>query len=158
MHTLIHTGSCRFQTPAQAQKAAVFLSHITSDPDRAYLGLWEIFINAIEHGNLGISYSEKNEMLQSNNFEELICTRLLAIEYEKRHVCVDFSIREDDVFFDIKDEGAGFNWHPYLMIDSEILLQKNGRGIAVAQTMSFDEIVYLGNGNHVQCTIRCRAD
>ena len=48
---------------AQAQHAvrdlATLLSNICPDPQRVVVGMSELLINAVEHGNLGITYDEK---------------------------------------------------------------------------------------------------
>lgn len=37
------SGYMRFQTPTQAKYIAAFLSQLTADSERSYLGLWELF-------------------------------------------------------------------------------------------------------------------
>lgn len=148
------SGYMRFQTPMQAQHIAMFLSQLTADSERAYLGLWEVFINAIEHGNLGISYVEKSKLLDDQTLDEVTTERLAAEKFQNHYVRVSFVVDEDSVSFDIKDDGNGFNWKPFLAIDDERISEKNGRGIAVARTMSFDELAYIESGNHIHCQIK----
>lgn len=149
-----HSGYLRFQTPVQAQRIATFLSQLTADPERAYSGLWEVFINAIEHGNLGISYDEKAKLLDEQMLDEVTCERLASEKFKSHYVRVSFVVADDSVSFDIKDDGNGFNWKPFLTTDDERIHEKNGRGIAIAHTMSFDELAYIEGGNHIHCQIR----
>lgn len=149
-----HSGYLRFQTPMQAQRIATFLSQLTADPERSYMGLWEIFINAIEHGNLGISYDEKAKLLETQTLDEITSERLANEKFQNHYVRVSFVVADGSVSFDIKDDGNGFNWKPFLATDDERILEKNGRGIAVAHTMSFDELAYGESGNHIYCEIK----
>lgn len=55
--------------------------------------------------------------------------------------------------FTIQDQGAGFNWTPFIYLGPKRLLDPNGRGIAVAKMLSFDGLEYLGSGNAVKVTI-----
>ena len=154
----LSTGTCagfvRFQTPMQAQRIATFLSQLTADPERSYLGLWEIFINAIEHGNLAISSDEKSSFLDEQTLDEVTSERLASKEFQSRYVRVSFVVADDSLSFDIRDEGNGFDWESFLTIDDQRLSAKNGRGITVAHSMSFDELAYIANGNHIHCQIK----
>jgi hypothetical protein len=52
--------------------------------------------------------------------------------------------------------GAGFAWQPFLEIEPSRATQGSGRGIAKANLISFDELIYQGKGNQVQaiCYLR----
>jgi len=50
-------SSCK--TLNEAESLASFLANCFPDPDRALTGISEILINAVEHGNLAISYEKK---------------------------------------------------------------------------------------------------
>ena len=155
----MRSGYSRFQTPAQARQMAAFLSQLTADPENTYLGLWEFFINAIEHGNLALSHEDKKNLLSGQNIDEVISARLLDESHCNRYVRVSFDVDEDNVTFDIKDDGEGFDWKPFTVMKDEQLLDKNGRGIALTHTLSFDDITYMGSGNQVQCRINsCQND
>lgn len=149
-----HSGYMRFQTPTQAKSIAAFLSQLTADPERSYVGLWELFINAIEHGNLEISYEEKSELLASQTLNELTAQRLTDEKFKNHYVRVSFIIKEGNISFDIKDDGKGFCWEPFLSIDDARILEKNGRGIALAYAVSFDELTYIEQGNRIKCQIK----
>lgn len=55
--------SCQygFQTPGELNKITPILAHACPNPEEVSLALNELMLNAIEHGNLGISYKEKSE-------------------------------------------------------------------------------------------------
>lgn len=49
----------------------------------------------------------------------------------------------------ITDDGVGFDWRPYMEIEPSRATQANGRGIAKANQLSFDQLSYAGKGNQV---------
>ena len=46
--------------------------------------MWEVFINAIEHGNLGISYDEKSKLLDDQTLDEVTTERLAAEKFQNQ--------------------------------------------------------------------------
>ncbi|MFO7868765.1 MAG: response regulator [Bacteroidales bacterium] len=114
------------------------------------LGLNEIIINAIEHGNLNISYREKSEAIQQNVFEKLISERALLKENILKKVIIAYEFRENYCEWIIQDEGSGFNPsiipNPITDVGTE---QLHGRGIFITR-FHFDELEYYGNGNRVR--------
>ncbi|MBU1109222.1 MAG: response regulator [Candidatus Riflebacteria bacterium] len=116
-----------------------------------HLGLLEIIMNAIEHGNLGINYTEKGEALEgeSGDWNNLVSQRMSAAPYKDRSVLVQFQMDGECCEWTITDEGEGFDWQNVPdPNDPENLLAANGRGIMLAR-LSFDDLTYLGNGNQV---------
>ncbi|MBF0380292.1 MAG: response regulator [Magnetococcales bacterium] len=129
------------------------LSLICPDPGRVLLGLVELINNAIEHGNLGITYAEKKEWLKSGTWDDNFQKRLRMDGNAEKKVCVDFKLTSKEVQFNIRDEGNGFKWKDYMDFDSKRALDPNGRGIAMARAISFDKIDYSDSGNEVIATI-----
>lgn len=80
--------------------------------------------------------------------------RLSDEKFKNHYVRVSFLIDEGNISFDIKDDGKGFHWEPFLSVEEARISENNGRGIAVAYEMSFDELTYLERGNRVQCQIK----
>lgn len=116
-----------------------------------HLGLLEIIMNAIEHGNLGITYQEKSEALEgsSQDWSNLIKMRMEASPYRERSVLIQFQMDSECCEWTITDEGEGFSWQDVPdPNDPENLLAANGRGIMLAR-LSFDDLTYLGCGNQV---------
>ena len=72
----------------------------------------------------------------------------------EKFVAVAIDRSEDALRFTISDQGAGFQWQPYLHFDPERILDPNGKGIAIARRHCFDALDYRGNGNTVVATIR----
>ena len=119
-----------------------------------FLVLSELFINAVEHGNLGISYEEKGALINNEALNLEIARRQALEENRDKRVVVCFERQTDALVFTIKDQGKGFDWWRYLDIDPERVFDPNGRGIAMARIMSFDSLEYQGNGNIVVATVR----
>jgi CheY-like chemotaxis protein/anti-sigma regulatory factor (Ser/Thr protein kinase) len=143
--------SCR--TLAEACELASGLARACPDPSRAGLGLQELLVNAVEHGNLAISYVQKTQLLLEGRWDDEIGRRLNDPHYRDRVVTVDLVRGPESVVFTIKDEGSGFDWREYLELSPERAYDPNGRGIAMSRMVSFDTIEYLGNGNTVKATL-----
>jgi len=147
-----------FQTIKQARDIAALLSHGCPDGSKVVLGLSELMLNAVEHGNLAISYEEKSRLLKADGLQAEIEARLAMDEYASRVATVSFERMPNEILFHIYDQGAGFEWQPYLEMSAERVFDVHGRGIAMARLMSFDSIEYLGKGNEVIAMIRLSRD
>jgi len=150
---MMQQGMFRFRTLDEARRLAVLLAKTCPDPDRVVMGLSELLVNAVEHGNLAISYQEKSELTKNGRWQDEIRRRLQSQDYCNRQVTVVFKRNEEKLEFSIKDEGDGFDWEEYLEISPERALNSHGRGIAMANAISFDELTYCGKGNEVFVTI-----
>src|SRR5258708_3286346 len=56
--------SYQIRTLHEASELAHLLAAAHPDPDRVVVGLTELLVNAVEHGNLGITYREKADLLE----------------------------------------------------------------------------------------------
>jgi CheY-like chemotaxis protein len=56
---LMREATFAFRTPEAARDLAVVLASACPDPRRVAIGLTELLLNAVEHGNLAIGYREK---------------------------------------------------------------------------------------------------
>lgn len=63
---LMDSGTFRYSTLAQAHRLARGLAQACADPACTWLGLQELLINVVEHGNLGIGYEEKSLLMLEN--------------------------------------------------------------------------------------------
>jgi DNA-binding response OmpR family regulator len=150
---LMRNGNFQFQSINEAEQLAVFLSNACPDPGRVITGLTEIFINSVEHGNLGIEYDDKSRLIQNEEWASEVERRLSLPENRKKYVRVLFQNFDRFIKLNVKDEGKGFDWHPFLEIDADRAFDSHGRGIAMARLLSFDSMEYLGNGNEVDIRI-----
>ena len=143
-------GDFSFQTPEEAQNLAFLLGGIFPRPELAVSGLYELMLNAIEHGNLEIGYAEKGNLLTKGIWDQEIRRRLLLSENRIKRVALYFENFKNRLEVVVADDGKGFDWRPYLEIEPSRATHSNGRGIAKANLLSFDEIVYQDNGNIVK--------
>jgi CheY-like chemotaxis protein len=113
------------------------------------LGLYEIIINAIEHGNLAITFEEKCHAIESNTYEKLIKERLANPVYSSRAVTIDYRMVPGELHFVVKDEGSGFDWrNPPCLDPSSSLLSPCGRGLLLAR-IYLDRLEFNEKGNKV---------
>jgi len=145
----------RFSTLEDINSVAGLLAAMCPDPESASSGLLELLLNAIEHGNLGITYEEKKQLMLENRWEDEVRRRLALPEYASRVATVSFERKNDSLEFRITDQGSGFDWTQYLTLDPQRSLDPNGRGIAMARRLSFSDMEYQGAGNIVVATISC---
>lgn len=142
-----------FKTLDECRDMAAFVASYFPDPERVVMGISELFMNAVEHGNLGITYHEKSKLTQANTWDAEVEKRLKLPEYANKKVKVVYEKKNNIVELIIKDEGDGFDWDGYLEISPERATDSHGRGIAFAKMMCFDELQYQGCGNEVICKV-----
>ena len=146
---LLDSGTFHFRTPEEARNLAMLLAHAYPDADRVVTGILELTLNAIEHGNLSIGYKEKSRLIEEDKLEEEIAHRLSSPPYSSRVATAKFSRQPHGLSLHITDQGNGFDWKNYMDFDPERAFDTHGRGIAMANKVSFDQIEYRGNGNQV---------
>jgi CheY-like chemotaxis protein len=146
-----------FHTLGQASDLALSLAGLCPDPAATAMGLSELLVNAIEHGNLGISYVEKSEMRRNDTWDSEIEQRLADPVLGARRARIAFQRLGDSVSFTIRDEGAGFDWRDYLDFAPERAFDPNGRGIAMARQACFSSLDYLESGNVVVVRVKSAA-
>jgi hypothetical protein len=105
--------------------------------------------NAVEHGNLGISYDEKTQLNNEGRWQEEVERRLCLPENLGKYALLKLEQGPTELRITIRDQGPGFDWENYLQISPERVFDNHGRGIAMAGAVSFDRIEYRGNGNEV---------
>ena len=142
-----------FRTPDEARNLATLLANAAPEPARVVLGLSELLLNAVEHGNLGIGYAKKSRLIEENRLQSEIENLLRSPDIGAR--CAELVIRRSarELSFHITDQGKGFDWHNYLEMSPERAFDTHGRGIAMSRMISFDRIEYFGTGNEVEAVI-----
>lgn len=149
----MQAGRFQLSTLQEASLLANFLARASLCPERCVLGLSELLINSVEHGNLGITYAEKSELRRADTWLAEVERRGILAENCNKRVSVNFFREKDRLTIRIRDEGQGFDWKKYLDFDPERAFDLNGRGIALARAGSFDSLTYEGGGNVVVATI-----
>ena len=155
-HALLRRGEFVCRTLADAHALTSHLAMFFPEPSRVVSGISEFLTNAVEHGNLSISYAEKSQLLREGRWLDEINRRLEMPEHVAKQVLVDLECLEACVRLTVKDEGRGFNWRQYIDLDPARAFDLHGRGIALSRLMSFDQVEFNGTGNMVQLTVNRR--
>ena len=100
-----------------------------------HLPLYEMLINAIEHGNCGISYDEKSRFLERGGCApDLIQEKCDEPAVASKTVFLTYELHSSYARFVITDQGRGFDWRTVMRTLSEKdLLRLHGRGILIAR-------------------------
>ncbi|MBU1364409.1 MAG: response regulator [Gammaproteobacteria bacterium] len=141
------------RTIEEAAQLASFIAHACPNPDAAVMGISELLINGVEHGNLGLTYAEKSRLKQDDSWHEEIKRRTALPENFGKEVRLSYRRQADSITLRICDQGNGFPWQNYLEIDPLRAFDPNGRGIALSRMLSFSNITYEGSGNVAVATI-----
>lgn len=113
--------------------------------DSLNIVLVELLVNAIEHGNCGITYDEKSKWLESgNDIFNLIQQKCIDPRIAQRKVLLEYSIHKTYTSFRIEDAGDGFNWKEIFISEPQKhALDLHGRGIVlsrgIAENLRFNE-------------------
>jgi anti-sigma regulatory factor (Ser/Thr protein kinase) len=143
--------SARFslRTIDEARDVGTLLAGLCPDPVNTVVGLTELIVNAVEHGNLGITYEEKSELNALGRWYDELDRRLAMPEHASKSVDVAFERDEKEIRITIRDAGHGFDFQRYLDPDPGRVFDTHGRGIVIARRLSFDDLEYRGSGNEV---------
>lgn len=150
---LMRSGEFQFKTISEAIQLGKLLAQLCPDSNAVSIGLSELLINAVEHGNLGLDYNDKSEALDNQTWDNEVDRRLQDPAYRDKRVNVRFEYQPGNISFRIVDEGAGFDFNNYKEFSPERLLDSHGRGIMMARAASFSTVEYQGCGNEVVASI-----
>jgi len=115
------------------------------------MGIREMIVNAIEHGNLGITFDEKTEAQGGNSYIDLLYRRQADPSTREKKVRVTCELNRSAVRYTVTDQGNGFNFREILDTAPENMNDRfllHGRGIFMARGI-FDEIEYRDEGRTV---------
>ncbi len=151
MQSLSMLQEARFtlRTFEQARDLGSMLATACPEPERVVVGLTELLFNAIEHGNLGITYEEKTALDTREAWQAEVSARLALPENQHKRVEFLFERLPNEIRFTIRDEGAGFDWRRFLQIDPRRAFDTHGRGIVMARAYSFSSVDFNESGNEV---------
>jgi hypothetical protein len=123
------------------------------------MAVYEMLINAIEHGNCGIDYAEKTAWLeQGKSITELIEQKCADPAVAGKRVTFEYTFLPDCARFSIADEGAGFDWRRF--VEAKIktgVFELHGRGIFMAKGFSRN-LRFNETGNEVNFEVAYRRD
>lgn len=160
VHSLqfLNQASFSIRTVEEAGQLASFIAQACPNPETAVMGISELLINGVEHGNLELTYAEKSQLKLEDRWDSEVLRRSQLPENHDKRVILDFSREGDTLHLRITDQGQGFDWQKFLEIDPERAFDPNGRGIALARMLSFSSIRYEGLGNIAVATINNRPE
>ena len=130
------------------------------------VALVEMLINAIEHGNCGISYAEKSAWLEEGNMmRDLIAKKCQEPAVRGKRVLFEYTIAPDKSTFFIADEGIGFDWRGQVAPPTPAgaadpggsVHALHGRGIKMTRKYT-KNLRYNDNGNEVRFEVEHQAD
>ncbi|MBD3754765.1 MAG: response regulator [Gammaproteobacteria bacterium] len=151
---LLERAKFRFRSLTEARQLSQMVSLLTPEPHKTAIGLFEIMVNAIEHGNLGIGYAEKTRLMASNTLQEEIERRQALPENLHKYADLEIQRHADRIDISIQDQGTGFDYQPYMEFSLERAMDSHGRGLMMANKLSFDRLLFLEGGSRVCCTIQ----
>ncbi len=141
------------RTIDEARRLAAFLSSACPELGMAQIGLLELLVNSVEHGNLGITYDEKTELVANGEWLDEIERRLGSPQYAARRSTVAFEQDRAGLRISIQDEGDGFDPTPFMTDTDEFSFAAHGRGILLARKIGFSSLVYEDGGRRVVVTL-----
>ncbi len=146
----LEEGLFRFRTLKEGEQLAAWIANACPEPERV-MGITEILINAVEHGNLGITYAEKSHLVEQGTWLAEVHRRLELPEFSQKYVEVHLRRAGQQITIMVEDQGAGFDFEKYLRFNPTRAFDNHGRGIAMAGMSLAME--YEGRGNRVKVTI-----
>ncbi len=150
---MMESAVFKFKSLQETANLACFIANCFPVPERVVLGISELMVNAIEHGNLGISCEEKTALIQDGRWKNEVENRLDQKKYEDKAATLKYENLTDKIQITITDQGKGFDWKSKLDFSNIDMTAPNGRGIMMAKTISFDELFYNKVGNEVTCIV-----
>jgi len=155
---MLNSAEFEFKTLTEARSIASLLSNTCPEPASIVMGLTELMINAIEHGNLGISYDEKSALNETGDWQAEVEKRLQLPENNNKTASISFARQTDCIEITIIDQGEGFDWQTYMDFDPNRVMDNHGRGIAIANKLSFSSVEYKRNGSEVYAQLYLKND
>lgn len=115
----------------------------------AAIGLRELVVNAVEHGNLEITFDEKTELLSTGAWQVEIERRLATDGLRDRFATVELRLLNETFDIRIADQGNGFDWQSFLNSETAPTATLHGRGMSLAMEAGFNSVEYRGAGNEI---------
>ena len=111
--------------------------------------LYEVIMNAIEHGNLNILYETKKEWLKKNIYNKKLKELLKTDKAKNTHVEIVLKIEDDNININVKDQGLGFKpKQEAKKINNDGFARESGRGMMMIKSY-FDEVKFNKKGNSI---------
>ncbi|MEM6338918.1 MAG: response regulator [Pseudomonadota bacterium] len=149
---LMDSAVFHLKTLEEAEGVACFLANCFPDSEAMLPPIAELIINAVEHGNLAITYEDKTKLIEDGSWRRELARRANLPEHKNKVVEVFYKHEGDKYVIRISDQGKGFPWPKYINVDPARALDNHGRGIARAN-MIFTKLQYNKEGNQVLATL-----
>jgi anti-sigma regulatory factor (Ser/Thr protein kinase) len=122
---------------------------------RLQLAIEELIVNAVEHGNCGITYDDKTEALAKGiSVMELVALRCKDPKINAKRVRLEWEIGSEETLFTVTDEGNGFNVEELRKkMRAQDVFSQHGRGIMLAQSIA-SSLDFNDKGNQVKITVK----
>ena len=148
LHITIYNQKLR--EPEEIYNLAELLSQYFPAPEEFRCGIYELLLNAIEHGNLEIGFEEKTTLIRKFMWHEEIARRVSSPKFAHKKVHIQLTHDVHECKLTISDEGKGFPWQEFIgqQIDDT---RPNGRGLCIAYSSPFDYLRFNARGNEVTC-------
>ena len=116
--------------------------------DQLHIALFEILMNAVEHGNCNITYNEKTNWLEEHgDILDLVRKKNQDETIRKKRVYFSYSLSPERSKYTIRDEGKGFDWRARIATKTD-MLSEHGRGIVMVGFYT-ENMTYNDLGNEV---------
>ena len=148
--SLLSEAQFAVRTLEEAQAVAGLIAQVAAEPETAVMGLAELLVNGVEHGNLGIDFPTKSQLKRDEAWGREVEKRLALPENQDKRVRLHLEPHTEGWKVTISDDGPGFDWHSFLDVAPERAFAPNGRGIVLARKLAFTQMTYKGNGNCVE--------
>lgn len=120
------------------------------------LALYETLANAVEHGNLGITFEMKTRaMMEPGGMDALLKRRLSDPRLAARKVHVTVQYLSDRVMYCVRDEGDGFDVAALSGKQLGDTTALHGRGLALVRHY-MDEVAWNEAGNEIRMLRRIK--
>jgi CheY-like chemotaxis protein len=146
---LLKNASFQFRSLEDVRAISSLVACACDEAEKIAMGLSELMINAVEHGNLHIGYDEKSDLRKDDLWESEVAKRLEFSENKDKYASIEVINNLDSVTYTIIDQGNGFAWNEFMEFDTDRIMDNHGRGIAMANKLYFSNLEYQGNGNIV---------
>ena len=127
-------GEFHFRSVMEGDSLAIRIANECPHPEESIL-ISELFANAVEHGNIGLTYEEKTNLIAENRLNEEVERRLGLPENRNKFVHVTYRRLPDRIQVTVEDMGRGFDFEKFLTFDDNGVFHNHGRGIAILNAM-----------------------
>lgn len=118
--------------------------------DRLHVALFEMLMNAVEHGNCSIDYEEKTSWLEDHgDILDLVREKCRDATIRSKKIYFTYKIATERSTFTIRDEGVGFDWRTRVESSGDdVNLGMHGHGIQMTRYY-IENLTYNDKGNEV---------